>query len=70
MFTAGTDRWAATVIHPDGSLHPVGVDALLLRPRAELRLDDALVSRLCDTAPDGAQVEVEFGDRARTTTCS
>ncbi len=70
MFTAGTDRWAASVIHPDGSRHPVDVDALLLRPRAELQLDDALVNRLCDSAPDGARVEVQFGARTRTTPCS
>ncbi len=69
MYTAHGARSAATVIDADGARTSIDVDSLLVRPRPELRLDDALADYLCDRDSTTVAVEVEFGDRSKTTSC-
>ncbi|MEZ5229420.1 MAG: hypothetical protein R2710_23005 [Acidimicrobiales bacterium] len=68
MFTSGGGRYAATVVGQDGSTEAVDVDRLLLRPRVEVRLDDALVRYLC-ARPDAAAVTVSFDTDSTTAEC-
>ncbi len=55
MYSGRGDRWWAEVERHDGTTEAVDVDALLVRPRVELDLADALVDHLCSTI-DGADV--------------
>ncbi len=58
MFTSHGDRYAATIIDANGTRRPIDVDSLLMSPRAELRLDRALVDYLCQRRPGEVDLDV------------